>query len=711
MRVDFHCHTRKIKSGDPATREITPEDFVKVLANNQVQIAAITNHNAFDLQQFTDATLLAEKENIQIWPGIELDIKGTVSNGHCIIISNPKCLNDFVGFANDLNIDNPNTWMIEIAHLCTLIKRLDVIVIAHYGGKSHSLLEDDIQLLKKSLASDTPFFLEPANLRSAGIYYAKNLNCLIGSDVRNWDAYDGNKLPELKMPIKDYEHFLLLIKKDKQVMKTFMDSKKSDTITIKPFDDCILTLPIYNDVNVLFGGKGTGKSIILSHIKQHYESQGITDISFYNSQTKESEFKKISSITCDSGDFDELHIDDHESDFTKLKEWKEPAVTDLSKYLDWANTRSFSTLSQAFGFKNASFSSIITDQKLEEYKSDIEHIREAKDSLQEVNNVHEYLDEADKKQLDDLIAKLAWRAINSYKSEWISRKAISLEKKTIELMKKLCTSKSGVHPLPMSTGLLDTYEACKRLKESSMSIYKHLEEKPVVIRKMIGEIQGKGFVYQKKEITVNPNALKNAILPATATVKITNLRAFKDNLIKTANAAFSCEKSETLPLTLSFIEENDILSLRDFVNVKGQLVNERGDEYKPSSGEKSMLMLANSLMDEEKNMFFLDEPELSVGHDYINMVIVPRIIELAKQGKKVIICTHDANIAVRTLPLLSVYREYKGNEKYSTYIGSAFMDTLVNPDNSEDYYSWTQKSLETLEGGENAFIERNEIYG
>lgn len=205
--------------------------------------------------------------------------------------------------------------------------------------------------------------------------------------------------------------------------------------------------------------------------------------------------------------------------------------------------------------------------------------------------------------------------------------------------------------------------------------------------------------------------MKNAVLPATTTVKISDMRGFKDNLIKTANAAFSNSKSDVLAKTLSFIEENNIISLRDFINVKGQLVNEHGDDYKPSSGEKSMLMLANSLMDEEKNMYFLDEPELSVGHDYINMVIVPRIIELAKQGKRVVICTHDANIAVRTLPLLSLYREYKGNDKYATYIGSAFTDTLVNPDNLEDYYSWTQKSLETLEGGEIAFAERNEIYG
>ena len=86
MRVDFHCHTRRIKKGDPITREIDSERLIKVLANNQVQIAAITNHNAFDIKQFEDAVICAKQEQIQIWPGIELDIRGTVSDGHCIII-------------------------------------------------------------------------------------------------------------------------------------------------------------------------------------------------------------------------------------------------------------------------------------------------------------------------------------------------------------------------------------------------------------------------------------------------------------------------------------------------------------------------------------------------------------------------------------------------------------------------------------------------
>lgn len=51
MKIDLHCHTIKAKSGDGG-RDIDPSSLAETLANNQVGIAAITNHNLFDLSKF-----------------------------------------------------------------------------------------------------------------------------------------------------------------------------------------------------------------------------------------------------------------------------------------------------------------------------------------------------------------------------------------------------------------------------------------------------------------------------------------------------------------------------------------------------------------------------------------------------------------------------------------------------------------------------------
>ena len=136
-----------------------------------------------------------------------------------------------------------------------------------------------------------------------------------------------------------------------------------------------------------------------------------------------------------------------------------------------------------------------------------------------------------------------------------------------------------------------------------------------------------------------------------------------------------------------------------------------GEPYSPSqsSGESSMVMLQKELM-ADKEVYILDEPERSLGNEYISDVIVPLIKERARAGKKLFISTHDANIAVRTLPYSCIYRCHR-RSGYSTYIGNPFTNDLRNLDDSKDRLDWKLVSMKTLEGGEEAFGERGKIYG
>ena len=74
-----------------------------------------------------------------------------------------------------------------------------------------------------------------------------------------------------------------------------------------------------------------------------------------------------------------------------------------------------------------------------------------------------------------------------------------------------------------------------------------------------------------------------------------------------------------------------------------------------------MLILDRALF-EDKEVYILDEPERSLGNNFINDVVLPRINELAKLKKTIIIATHNANIAVRTLPFVSILKEYTNGE-------------------------------------------------
>ena len=81
------------------------------------------------------------------------------------------------------------------------------------------------------------------------------------------------------------------------------------------------------------------------------------------------------------------------------------------------------------------------------------------------------------------------------------------------------------------------------------------------------------------------------------------------------------------------------------------------------------------LLDSESDVYILDEPELGMGNSYITSNILPRLTDLAKRRKTVIIATHNANIAVGTLPYISILRTHE-NGVYKHMLAIHFMMNL-----------------------------------
>lgn len=131
MKIDLHCHTKKIKKGDPITRNVSSDVFSEKIQNADVKIVAITNHNAFDLQQYNE---LKDKvrENCDVWPGIELDAFGDQKKKdkpvkfHLIVVANPIEANSFKRVVDELlegfDVNNDSKHITEI---CEAFKELD----------------------------------------------------------------------------------------------------------------------------------------------------------------------------------------------------------------------------------------------------------------------------------------------------------------------------------------------------------------------------------------------------------------------------------------------------------------------------------------------------------------------------------------------------------------------------------------------------------
>ena len=142
MKIDLHCHTIEAKSGDGG-RDIDPTSLAETLANNQVGIAAITNHNLFDFPIYNQCVAAASAKGIDLWPGIELDIRGKSGVvGHVIVIADPAHAERFSDVCDGLIQGvRPDDFVLGWDKLANAFvgQGFDFIVMSHYRplkGKS-----------------------------------------------------------------------------------------------------------------------------------------------------------------------------------------------------------------------------------------------------------------------------------------------------------------------------------------------------------------------------------------------------------------------------------------------------------------------------------------------------------------------------------------------------------------------------------------------
>jgi predicted metal-dependent phosphoesterase TrpH len=54
MLIDLHCHTKAVRRGEPATRNVTKEVFKQKVIEANTKVISITNHDLFDRAQFEE---------------------------------------------------------------------------------------------------------------------------------------------------------------------------------------------------------------------------------------------------------------------------------------------------------------------------------------------------------------------------------------------------------------------------------------------------------------------------------------------------------------------------------------------------------------------------------------------------------------------------------------------------------------------------------
>jgi hypothetical protein len=396
MKIDIHTHTRKVKSGDAQTRDIATEKFVDIIKNTDVKILAITNHNHFDLKQFEEFRD-GVATNCQIWPGIELDIVENGKRAHLIVICNPKNYKQFdKKITAILNGKSPDSFTISINDTVAYFDPLDCIYIAHYFAKKPNFEDEEIETLIRLVSNPKRIIKEATNSISAGIYISHGHNSIYGSDVHDWEDYHliAKDLPELRLPVGSFEQFCLLLERDEATINTLLAKKTPENIELNPFNSAaeLVRLDIYNDINILFGSKGTGKTEILEALSKHFNAKGHKTTVFKSNDIHLNQAYDLrgKSIKIDLGD---IGIDNCVEEIEFIKTAAEREVTTLTKYVLHYSEQERNKISQKLKIKN-----IIKEdesqpkRKLNEVKDILKRVREFRTCIQQNKSLKQYLD-------------------------------------------------------------------------------------------------------------------------------------------------------------------------------------------------------------------------------------------------------------------------------------------------------------------------------
>ena len=701
MKIDLHCHTRRIKTGDGDGREVTPDLFREKVLEADVKIIAITNHNTFDYEQYC---ALKEKiaDDCLLWPGVEIDIKDMASKWHLIVVVNPEQASFFKEKVDLLfSGDNLETCTHTLDEVCESFKECDAIYISHFHKKP-SISEADMEKLISLVGDTSRVFNETQDHRSMGVFANYDYNTLVGSDVKNWKEYEKCSFAELRLPIENFTQFCLLAKRDASVVDSLINKKTPITVLASPHESVKIGLKLYPDINIIFGQKGTGKTEILTSIYNKMLEQGIRCEKSVASERAD-EFNTLLSIQDMQRDLTIVGRDSCEAQFQLLKEWNDNNPTVFSKYLEWYATKDNNSNKLRMKITNAQEIQFNKPEKYDLHISESQAISAIISDLRRIA-IEDYLSPEECKNLQRLISEISQKIFTCRRNDITEETAVRLINYSINKIKEIADRNTDSVSKPSTTGYRDFANARLRLRAAIGCILKNLEATEKNERKVIGELEDKGTIYINSKYRMLCDASKTSEF----TKGIRTLREVKQKIQLVNSHILDSDLAPILGDLVAMCEENGINSVIFFLGRSKQVVTSDSQEYKPSNGEKGILLLQR-VLSRDADAYFLDEPELGMGNSFIDTNIRPVISNLGKRRKYVVVATHNANLAVRTLPYMSIYRTHQ-NGVYKTYVGNPFNDKLVNLEDPSDVLSWTDESMHSLEGSREAFYERRDIY-
>ncbi len=712
MRIDLHCHTKRAKQGDGAGREVDPETFAQTMADAEVGIAGIANHNIFDREQYL-AFCKAADGVCQVWPGIEFDMAGS-NQWHLIVTCNPKEVDAFHDVVDALIGDvGPDDVLLSVEQVVNAVDGLDVLYIPHSHGKRSGKklrsIPDDARNQLKTLARNPNRIIDEPTHHALGVLSRNGYRVILGSDVRDWSTYDGSKLVDLRFPIVSFEAFARLVEGNvDEYNSCVLNEGAPISVKVTPVEGAKeRTINLFKGVSIIFGQKGSGKTKLIEAISRSLSQAG-QEAAFYRSANYRSLYDQELVPDWESCKAQVVGAESCENEFREIADWSEnPIISLQTTYIHYH--RSKITNRNRLRLKVADITMLplfMRENELEKAKSDRDHINAAIAELEQVD-VEGHLEAEKAAMLTALLGELSLEASKAAEALVVEKYAIALCRFSIDNMKKqaerLCDSPSA----PSSAGFLDFATNRIKLHKSCSAILKNINGQDSASSEVFGVLADKGPILMVTRYLMigegtNPADYFNS--------KKTQLEGIRKAIKKLQREAFGSKAVSVCEGLARTMRERGVSSVDDFVGAKKYTVLKNTSlPYVPSDGELAIIMLSRFLAGDH-DFYLLDEPERGLGNSYVDGEIRPILLGLAARGKTVIVATHNANIAVRTSPVQALLAEYHGANDFAVYVGSPFSNLMVSCDDPTDKKTWSKESMVILEGGEDAFYDRRDMY-
>ena len=684
-KIDLHLHTQYCKKGDGKNRIIDTDGFINKMNQNSIGICSITNHNIFDIEEYD--TINNSDKTFLIFPGIELDVElPSGAKKHIIVVCNPNVAIYFSEVFNEeeRDYDEYHIKYDEFIKKIKLFKEDQIIVIPHFldKDKRRALNEEEKNQLLDDLTGYI-IILETSKLQTMGIVNAHQEASLIGSDVKDWNAYDQNscELAEIKFNIDSFEKFIELAKHPIVFIKNVLEGCNSNRIKV----DYDKYIDIYEDINVIFGAKGSGKTRLLDdYIYPQLEETG-KSIAIHKGSEGSNNLDDIVDNIRKKTNIDKFVRDRIINNLSYIFNYKEEIIENFfSKYINYHKDVNRNTNANKIKKTLATYSIgevEVIDELLENCCNNIESI----EKVEELNNKRE--EENQKAVLEEALKLLKKEIIENIISEIKYNYTKEKTDRILKGLKDCIKKKTGKISKPNNISFNTLVAKRKKYLDKNSQLVNDLESIKKSKKIKIGEIPDKGEIFVKTSVIVLDKGVTHHKGIPFEKNKIKENRETMEKIFNFDIKRF--HNINTLFANIREFSKTPEAYFEECVKIDAEIVRNEDKKYNPSDGEKSILSISAILENDNYDYYLFDEIEQGLGNAYVSSYIIPKLKKLRDKGKTVVLTTHNANIAINTLPLQTIYCNYKGNDNNEIYYeGNMYSNELCSITDRNNIVEW-----------------------